>query len=667
MIIHSIELTNFRQFRGTQIIRFSTDEIKKTTIVLADNTTGKTTLLESFSWVFYGKTLLTSIWNTGQLKDMVQNSQLEMKGIVVLEHNGVVYTIKRTHYAIKSNITVAKDKNEIFIIEYKVNGISKQAISSEAEKIINQIVPYELFPYFFFKGEKIEKIGNEISKTKGKTGESNEFVTAVRGMLGFDFLYTTIKHLEILAKSYRSETMKSSDLILSGLVRKIEKLKTDIADADTKADLAKSESEYYHRERDILIAEIQMLGDVTDKQIEAQQLEKLLGVKHQSINDQKRKIFGNFSSNSFKYLTTSLLKDAKKYLLLSESLEKGIPGLQSDAVEYIIKQGKCICGADLTADEIKVEHLVELIKYLPPHNIGHEISSFSSLAEDYQMYGIRYLESFLQDRKNLDEAINYYNEKQTHYDQLTEEIKSYPNIADKKILEQEYKKKMFEKAQDEISIRNSIEVLNSELQSAIKEKSNYSIQDENNRKIAKYEAYCNNLIQMIDKFCRTQENIKKLELQNAINIIFTTIFNAPISIVLNEDYSISFNSLDAENSDDIENSTSQNGIMAFSFIGGIIQLARKMVHVKNEDDTLELEEEMKNDPYPLVMDAPSSSFDTKRIRSFSTILPQIAEQVIIFIKDTDGNYAKEYLRDSIGREYQLLKENMYSTVIKEVR
>jgi DNA sulfur modification protein DndD len=48
-------------------------------------------------------------------------------------------------------------------------------------------------------------------------------------------------------------------------------------------------------------------------------------------------------------------------------------------------------------------------------------------------------------------------------------------------------------------------------------------------------------------------------------------------------------------------------------------------------------------------------------------MPNIAEQVIFFIKDTDGNYVKEAIKDIIGKEYTMEKTGQYATEIKEVR
>ena len=58
MIIKSLKLNNFRQYKGIQKIIFSTDKEKNVTVIKGENGSGKTTLLEAFTWCFYGKLTL---------------------------------------------------------------------------------------------------------------------------------------------------------------------------------------------------------------------------------------------------------------------------------------------------------------------------------------------------------------------------------------------------------------------------------------------------------------------------------------------------------------------------------------------------------------------------------------------------------------------------------
>lgn len=104
-----------------------------------------------------------------------------------------------------------------------------------------------------------------------------------------------------------------------------------------------------------------------------------------------------------------------------------------------------------------------------------------------------------------------------------------------------------------------------------------------------------------------------------------------------------------------DTSTAQSISIIFAFIAGVIKVARE-----SKDDN-----DLATEAYPLVMDAPLSAFDKRRIKTVCDTLPNIAEQVIIFIKDTDGEIAEEYLSDKIGAKYEFDKKSETETYFKE--
>lgn len=110
--------------------------------------------------------------------------------------------------------------------------------------------------------------------------------------------------------------------------------------------------------------------------------------------------------------------------------------------------------------------------------------------------------------------------------------------------------------------------------------------------------------------------------------------------------------------DDIETSTAQSISIIFAFIAGVIKMAKEN---QNSDDRI-----AQTEPYPLVMDAPLSAFDKKRINTVCDVLPNIAEQVIIFIKDTDGELAENYLGQKVGKRYKFAKKTEFETDLTEV-
>ena len=141
-------------------------------------------------------------------------------------------------------------------------------------------------------------------------------------------------------------------------------------------------------------------------------------------------------------------------------------------------------------------------------------------------------------------------------------------------------------------------------------------------------------------------------LQEEINSIFKNIYEGGLSLDIDKNYGIK---VQADNYE-TETSTAQSISVIFAFISGIIKLAREYQNNENK--------ELASEPYPLVMDAPLSAFDKHRIRKVCEVLPEIAEQVIIFIKDTDGDLAKENLKNKVGRMYNLEKINEFNTVVR---
>ena len=85
-------------------------------------------------------------------------------------------------------------------------------------------------------------------------------------------------------------------------------------------------------------------------------------------------------------------------------------------------------------------------------------------------------------------------------------------------------------------------------------------------------------------------------------------------------------------------------------------MARDNRNSMDEDEQL-----LSSEPYPLVMDAPLSAFDKRRIKAICEALPGIAEQVIIFIKDTDGELAEHYMGNWIGSRHHFDKKNEFET------
>ena len=94
MLLTSLKLKDFRQFKGEQTINFAAGSDKNVTIILGENGSGKTSLAQAFTWCLYGKTdfddpiLLCKATSQTMLpgKEEIVSAELQ------LTHGGIGYT-----------------------------------------------------------------------------------------------------------------------------------------------------------------------------------------------------------------------------------------------------------------------------------------------------------------------------------------------------------------------------------------------------------------------------------------------------------------------------------------------------------------------------------------------------------------------------------------------
>ena len=660
MIIKSLTLENFRQFKDKQTITFSTDSKKKSTLVIAKNHTGKTTIIESFSWILYGKTNLVSVLNSA-IKDGLGSGEITtVAGSINLTHANKDYTVSRSQTFTKSGRGISSDNSVLTVTFKTVDGRSKEIRGIDAEKEINAIIPYELFSYFFFKGEQIEKIGKEINTVKST--KHREFVNAIRGMLGFNWLYQAKSDLKTLSSQYNAEIASNkTDGKLAELAKREADAESNRVKCEAEIDRLEKEIDKLTEKRESLSKTIMTFGNVEEKQKEVRLLEEKCKSLRTDINGHRKKLFSVFSEDAFSIFSEALVDKALTLLENEGNIDKGIPGLEASAVEYFLEKKECLCGHKLEEGSKEYEKLKELIKYLPPNNLGSEISKFNDRSQSVKDTARKGYDSIMTQRKTLLKLLADYDDALQKLKNLNEEIQNVDDVSKIKAEERNCVALIDNLNQQLGSNRLLLEQANNEIAAVQKERSNYTVTDNRYKKIVECKWHVDALINRIEAYCDKKESEKRVQLEDAINSIYKEIFDIGISIELDDNYNIKQTASDKINLEEFQNSTSQDAIMAFSFIGGIIKLARdKMISNTNEEDDFN-----DSEPYPLVMDAPSSSFDIERIEKFCQIMPKIAEQVIFFIKDTDGLYVKEYLSESIGKEYVFNQIDNYHTIIEE--
>ena len=191
------------------------------------------------------------------------------------------------------------------------------------------------------------------------------------------------------------------------------------------------------------------------------------------------------------------------------------------------------------------------------------------------------------------------------------------------------------------------------------ERRHYRQASERNRKQLQYLAYAQAIKDELETSYKKKEEQVRENLENCINQIFEDIYDGGIQISVSENYNIATTVIDtdASSGDEIEKNTAQSYAIIFAFIAGIIKMAKESREVTGEKIYQE-------DEVHYVM-THHFAFDKDRIKKICTVLPHIADQVIIFIKDTDGEIAEKYMQDIIGKKWLLEQETKTRSTVVE--
>lgn len=297
---------------------------------------------------------------------------------------------------------------------------------------------------------------------------------------------------------------------------------------------------------------------------------------------------------------------------------------------------------------------MRLLDYIPPQSVGTIIGQFIRECELKSKAADGTFDELSEKYSIVRNFENDYDEVLHQIESINKKLEGMANVGE---LQKRYTyyntelKKMDIEHDRLIEERGKLQTKRERCETNINE---LSLKDENNRRVARFKAYAVYIYQQLNAIYKEKEQETREKLEKTVNEIFKEIYNGGFSLSLDEKYNIQ---VTVDNFDgyigDIETSTAQSISIIFAFIAGVIRLAR-------ENDTDE-NAMLLTEAYPLVMDAPLSAFDKARIKTVCDTLPKVAEQVIIFIKDTDGEIAEENMGNRVGARYLFDKINEFET------
>lgn len=660
MIIKNISIFNFRQFKNEQKIVFSTDSKKNITLILGDNTSGKTTLLQAFMWGFYDVVNFDtkSILNAEVSEQMMktgENSEVSIS--IEFEHQDVTYLLNRIlcyQLDTDKNTIISNNKSRATMNYIQSDGQTKKIPDNKVKEKIEEILPQKLAIYFLYD---TERFGNVSSR--------EDVTNSVKRLLGLSVLEKMIEHLGTSTRSgtvlqqFNSKLNLENDENAQSALAEIKSAEDKLIDIQEQLILKQDELQNYEKiivEKESILRTLektktlQETKDRTSTNMENQKLK---------LNSFEENYYSDFKKHNFSFLGLPLFNRALKELTTAKLDTKSIRDMNARAIKDIIDRGVCVCGTEICVGNTAHQKLLEEIRFLPPESIGTLLKIFSAELKMKINNGEGYFSSLEERYKDILSTKRGIGDLEDEIAELNKELleHSQDNIHQHQqtLIHAENKKKSLV---DEIAeLNKDLGKMTTKIANAETEYKKALSLSSKNKELRLYIEYTKAVLEWVKSRKVERETSIREQLENKVNFYFNKMYHGKRKVSINEKFQVQLLTTDLESPTRTDESQGLETVKNFAFISGLVDLAKQKL--ANAD-----EKEAEN--YPLILDAPFSNADEKHVKNISEILPNVANQLILIVMAKDWNYAQDSLASKIGYEYYLNKQSEIYTSIEGI-
>lgn len=648
MKLKKLILENFRQFLGKQEILLDVNDNRNVIVIHGENGAGKTTILHAFIWCLYGELNLEHkehLLNEHKFYNLNNGEVANVSVTLIFEDRHKEYTVKRSS-------RIKKVVNEQKIVHSNLEVLIDGVLSKKPQDTISNVLHKNLKDYFFFDGERIDKLAQPESSDEVKRG--------IKNIMGLEILKQAVEHLKDVKRELTKEFKKFNQ---GSDISPQEKL----INKEMELDEVKKELEDYQHYRKNKLDEKKKLDELLLKVTEIEQLEsKKIELEKQKIELQKKiddilyKEKQFISSNSYLAISQNLVNDVLSFLESKRKKGELPSGIREQFIQDLLAKGICICGRELVKGDFHYNELVNMLKKTINKNI-----------ED----GFISLNGFLKSQENikekfLDELKQYINIRQSLEDNLED---TETNLRETKAqIKEESPATSLEIVEKREEVEASLNDINHRL-GRLTEKKESILQEIQQLKneISKFVAIniqqdiAQKRISLCDKALEILENKYELltvdvknKLADKVNEIFGEIMRKDYEAFINDNFELVVQKEVNNQIIPVAKSTGENQIASLAFIGSLVYIAKQW------------EEENKKEyltgagVYPLVMDSPFGTLDPEYRKLTSEYLQKLAPQIILLVSQSQwSNEVKNNLDKYICHEYVL---KYYNTSAEKV-
>ena len=440
MKFQSITMNNFMRYKGQNVIEFSCDEKRNVTVVLGDNTVGKTTIAQAFRWVLYGAVLTErgkqqedyQLLNNDILAMMDANSKADVTVELVAVDDEKRYRIKREiHYTRAYPQLIAKEFYKKVSLEISEKDDPNAGISVETEKIeevIRELFPKNLSHYFLFDGER----WNDVTVN----GVRENIKESVHTLTGLSAYQAAIWHLKDMGSHSVIKKFKGK---ISGSGNMYDNLEKDRNRMEHEIEQCKDKIkniEINIQNNNEKIEEVQQyLLENKNTEILQAKYNQLLVVRRTQAERgvaAYKSLVNLFSDKAYMLFAKPMIEASVKMVKSVAGERRDIPHMHQASIDYIIKTGRCICGTPILPDSKELECLMEQRNFLPPADIGSLLGEFERTGQRWNRQSNSVYDDLREDAQNVDQSIRAYEETCNQLAGMEQQMDRQTDFAEKR-------------------------------------------------------------------------------------------------------------------------------------------------------------------------------------------------------------------------------------------
>ncbi|MGF1694789.1 AAA family ATPase [Vibrio lamellibrachiae] len=646
MKISKITITNFRQFWKTESIKFSTSNEKNVTVIHGSNGSGKTSLLNAFKWCFYGETDFDTgtenILNEAAIQHATTGQTIELNITVMFEQDGCFYDVVRKAKYRKLPDNKVEDLKAIEFKIQKTTSKGETKTSDTPKSDINKVLPESLHPYFFFNGERIEKLAG--------VNESGQIKEAIKRLMGLKQIERAERHLKKASAIFRKENAQSSDQHYQTLSESVADLNEELEQSKKNLEQLKLEHETNRKRKEDVEKKLATFNESKLLQEQRNLLNDMNEKLEFAISDNERKRKALIDKNRAVVLSQSLIKKCEKLVDLNR--KKGLLPYRVRApfIDDLIEQDMCICGRSIHSNEEALSSLTQAKKTAGNDELDEVYSGVSfflkNQSESYQEYSLSLQEL-------SDEQKNNRQEMESNKGQISEISLKIGSIKNSEVatLEERRDRLEGELGESSFNIRKlecDIPEVAAKLKKESKELEKLEKKQKEHSLIVNRITATNNVARAFNELNECFTDQVRNSLSSKVNDTFGSIIRKNARAYIDDDFKLIVEKQSKHGEIEAkEQSTGEKQVTSLSFISSIISLAKEK-HEQNGKF-------FKGGLYPLVMDSPFGALDDDYRFKVAESVANLADQVIIFVSNSQWNgNVKKACEERVGNSYRLI-------------